>query len=155
MKRFCVLSLSLAMVVAVLASGAAYADTADAMANGDAVMMMASLPMDMMMTVTSVNGMPVAPDSKTSIAFNSGGTAGGNASVNEFTAQWKMEGDALAISDVSITTTMSGDPAMMDQEKMFLDTLSMVEKFSASGGKINLMAKDGKMIELSMPETAM
>jgi heat shock protein HslJ len=148
------LGLVLVMTLAVLASGAAYADQTDMATNGEA-MMSASLPMDMMMKVTSVNGMPVAPDSKMSVSFNSSGTVGGSAAVNDFTAMWKMDGDALTISDASITTTMSGEPAMMDQEKMFMDTLSMVEKFNVASDKITLMAKDGNMIELAVPAAAM
>ena len=149
MRKLSVFGLFMALA-AVFAVGAAYAAPVNGMnAMGD------PLPMDMEMSVMSINGMKVMDGSNISMKFNSDGTLSGNASVNGFMSSWKMDGDKLMIMGASgMSTMMSGAPEMMDQEKKFLDAMPMITKYKVEGAKVMLSSDDGKtMMELAMPVT--
>jgi heat shock protein HslJ len=109
-----------------------------------------SIPMDVELKVISIGGVKVIDGSNVNIMFSSDGTVSGNASVNRFNSSWMNADGKLTIKE-SAVTMMAGTPELMDQEKMFLDTLKKVMKYEVTDNMITLTAEDGKMIELSKP----
>lgn len=149
MRKLSVFALFMVLSAAIVA-GVAYGAPAGGMET-----MGAPLPMDMEMSVMSINGMKVMDGSNINMTFNSDGTLSGNASVNGFMSSWKMDGDKLMIMGASgMSTMMTGTPEMMAQEKKFLDAMPMMTKYMVEGAKVMLSSDDGKMMmELAVPVT--
>ena len=76
----------------------------------------------------TIDGQPLAADSRPTLAFADGRVAG-SASCNRYTGGFTLTGEGLIIGQVA-TTMMACPPELMAQEKLFLDVLAAVQSFA-------------------------
>ncbi len=77
--------------------------------------------------VEDIDGEGVVDRSHATLEFRDDGRVGGNASCNSYSAQYTLTGDGLGIGQTA-TTRKACAPALMDQERKFLDILSKVNR---------------------------
>jgi prepilin-type processing-associated H-X9-DG protein len=78
--------------------------------------------------VEAIDGQPVMADSRPTLAFADGHVAG-SASCNRYTGGFTLTGESLTVAQVA-TTMMACPPALMAQERLFLDVLAAVRGFA-------------------------
>lgn len=83
---------------------------------------------------------PAADTTVTALFKN--GTMAGNASVNQYSAPYELDGDKLTIG-MATTTMMAGSDEAMAQEKAFISALSKVATWRINGDVLDLVAADG------------
>jgi len=75
-------------------------------------------------------------------ALFKGGTMAGNASVNQYSAPYELDGEKLTIG-MATSTMMAGSDEAMAQEKAFISALSKVATWRINGDVLDLVASDG------------
>lgn len=70
------------------------------------------------------------------------GTMAGNASINQYSAPYELDGDKLTIG-MATTTMMAGSDEAMAQETAFISALSRVATWRINGDVLDLVAADG------------
>jgi heat shock protein HslJ len=92
--------------------------------------------------VESIDGNPVTAGSRVTIAFLDEGRVAGLASCNRYLASYELTGEGLSM-DGGASTMMACAPALMEQERRFLDALGAVRRFEiAPDGALVLVAGD-------------
>jgi heat shock protein HslJ/membrane-bound inhibitor of C-type lysozyme len=92
--------------------------------------------------VERIDGDRLIGDSRATIAFQEGGRVAGLASCNRYTATYRLTGEGLSIVG-GASTMMACEPALMGQERRFLDALAAVTRFEiAPDGALVLAAGD-------------
>jgi heat shock protein HslJ len=98
-------------------------------------------------TVTEIAGQPKLANSKVDITFEDGRVFGA-ASCNRFMGGYEVAGDGLTLKMSQMASTMMACPdALMAQERLFLDTLGAVTRWSVTDGVLALSTPDGKAIK--------
>lgn len=97
--------------------------------------------------VTEIAGQPKVAESRVSIQFADGRVSGA-ASCNRFMGNYEVAADGVTITMGQMASTMMACPdALMDQERLFLDTLAAVRSYSVGAdGVLVLTTPDGKTI---------
>ena len=97
-------------------------------------------------SVVEIGGKALVAGSKVTLAFAPDGSLSGNASCNRFMSKYTLSGEGLAIAEAAGTRMMC-EPALMDQEHVFLAALGSVHNFSiAADGALLLRTGDGRTI---------
>ena len=89
------------------------------------------------------------PDTDVTVAFGEG-RVNGNSGVNRFFGQCKVEGTRLEFSPLG-STMMSGPPALMQQEQIFLDRLGKAERYLIVGTQLRLQNSERRVILVLEP----
>jgi heat shock protein HslJ len=93
--------------------------------------------------VESIDGDALIGEPDVTMAFDEGGRLTGLASCNRYLAAYELTGEGLSIAG-GATTMMACEPALMDQERRFLDALDAIRRFEiAPDGALVLLADDG------------
>lgn len=93
--------------------------------------------------VESIDGDRLIAGSSVTMAFDEGGRVFGVASCNRYLATYQLTGEGLSIAG-GASTMMACAPALMEQERRFLDALAAVRRFEvAPDGALVLLADDG------------
>jgi heat shock protein HslJ len=97
-------------------------------------------------TVTDIAGKGVVGGSRATLNFGGDGRVYGRSSCNNYTAQYTLTGEGLTVSKAA-GTMMACEPALMQQEGVFLDVLRNVRAFDfRDDGALVLRAGDGRTI---------
>ncbi len=97
--------------------------------------------------VFEINGAPVVANSKPTLLFAEGRVSGA-ASCNRFMGGYTVAADGLKLEMSQMASTMMACPdPLMQQERVFLDTLGAVTGYGVAGGVLTLTAPDGKTIK--------
>lgn len=96
--------------------------------------------------VADIDGKGPVDRSRATLNFGTDGRVAGRASCNNFTAQYTLTGEALTVSKAA-GTMMACEPALMAQERLFLDLLQRVRRFDVRpDGALVLQTDDGRTI---------
>jgi heat shock protein HslJ len=96
--------------------------------------------------VADINGKGIVDRSRATLDFFDDGRVAGRASCNNFTAQYTLTGETLTVSKAA-GTMMACEPALMAQERLFLDVLQNVRRFDLRpDGALVLQTDDGRAI---------
>jgi heat shock protein HslJ len=96
--------------------------------------------------VTDVAGKGLVDRSRATLNFGGDGRVYGRGSCNNYTAQYTITGEALTVGKTA-GTMMACEPAVMQQESLFLDVLRSVRAFDfRDDGALFLRAGDGRTI---------
>jgi heat shock protein HslJ len=96
--------------------------------------------------VTEIAGKGIVPNSKPSILFADGRVSGAG-SCNRFMGGYTVGADGLTLEMSQMASTMMACPdELMQQERIFLDTLGAVTGYSVAGNVLTLKTADGKTI---------
>ncbi|HWH47696.1 MAG TPA: META domain-containing protein [Burkholderiales bacterium] len=98
----------------------------------------------------SVNGAPrqLVADSNVTIAFDPSGKLSGNSSVNSFSGTFRFDTDGRLQWPRAgfILTRMAGPPALMAQERAFLESLRRTVHYHADGQRLVLESADKSVV---------
>lgn len=101
--------------------------------------------------VEGLAGSAVVDRSRATLAFDADGRISGRGPCNRYTASYALTGEGLTIAKPA-STMMACAPALMQQERLFLDLLAQVRRFSIdAGGALVLHAGDGRTITARRP----
>lgn len=101
--------------------------------------------------VEDLRGGGIVDRSRITLNFGTDGRVGGAASCNRYTAAYALSGEGLTISKAA-ATMMACAPALMQQERLFLDLLAQVRHFTLDAtGALVLHAADGRTISARRP----
>jgi prepilin-type processing-associated H-X9-DG protein len=96
--------------------------------------------------VTEIAGKGIVPNSKPNIMFADGRVSGAG-SCNRFMGGYTVAADGLSLQMSQMASTMMACPdELMQQERVFLDTLGAVTGYSVAGNVLTLKTADGKTI---------
>jgi heat shock protein HslJ/uncharacterized lipoprotein YbaY len=96
--------------------------------------------------VAEINGKGLVDRSRATLNFGVDGRVAGRASCNNFTAQYTLTGEALTVFKAA-GTMMACEPALMAQERLFLDVLQNVRRFDLRpDGALVLQTDDRRTI---------
>jgi heat shock protein HslJ len=96
--------------------------------------------------VESIDGTPVIPEGKPTIAFGDDGIVAGHASCNSYSGSFALTGEGLTISRIS-STTKACQPPLMQQEGAVLAVLRGVMRYERpSDGTLVLHTAAGRSI---------
>jgi heat shock protein HslJ len=97
--------------------------------------------------VQEINGTRLIDGSEVTLSFAVDGRISGATSCNRYTGAYTITGETLTISNTGVTM-MACDPALMQQEDLFLDVVKGVHGFAIDDkGALILRAADGRTIE--------
>jgi heat shock protein HslJ len=98
--------------------------------------------------VTQLAGRAVLAEPIISVTFSEDGRLSGNASCNQFGADYRLTGEGLEISK-GMSSMMACEDAVMQQEQSFLELLGAISRFSIPGdGALVLHSNDGRTISM-------
>jgi heat shock protein HslJ/uncharacterized lipoprotein YbaY len=92
--------------------------------------------------VEDINRAGTIDRSRATLRFGVDGRLGGGASCNTYTAQYSITGEGLTISNAA-STMMACAPAVMQQERLFLDVLAKTQRFSITPDGVLILHADG------------
>lgn len=91
---------------------------------------------------------PLIDRSHLTITFAADGRAHGNAGCNHWFAGYTLQGDRLDFAPAGSTRKLCA-PALMEQERRFLDAIGQVRRWDFNGiGQLQLWPAEGKPIRL-------
>jgi heat shock protein HslJ len=97
-------------------------------------------------TVTDIAGKGLVDRSRATLNFGREGRVYGTGSCNNYTAEYTLTGEGLTVAKTA-GTMMACEPAVMQQESVFLDVLRNVRSFDfRDDGALVLRAGDGRTI---------
>ena len=79
-------------------------------------------------TVEDISGRGVIDDARATLVFGSDGRVSGDTSCNRYFADYRVDGAKLSIGQAGVTRRACA-PALMDQERRFLEVLNAVDSF--------------------------
>ncbi|HET9044326.1 MAG TPA: META domain-containing protein [Burkholderiales bacterium] len=96
--------------------------------------------------VEDINSKGIIDRSRATLNFGPDGRVSGRSSCNNYTAQYSLTGEGLAVSKAA-GTMMACEPALMQQESLFLDVLQNVRRFDLGpDGALVLQTDDRRTI---------
>ena len=96
--------------------------------------------------VEDINGKGIIDRSRATLNFGPDGRVSGRSSCNNYTAQYSLTGEGLTVSKAA-GTMMACEPALMQQESLFLDALQNVRRFDLGpDGALILQTDDRRTI---------
>jgi len=97
-------------------------------------------------TVEDLAGATAVEGSRITLNFRADGRLSGRASCNEYTGEYSLTGEGLAVSKTARTKKLC-EPSLMRQEEAFLELLENVRRFTLSpDGALVLHAGDGRAV---------
>ncbi|MGP0174520.1 META domain-containing protein [Pseudomonas sp. NCHU5208] len=100
-------------------------------------------------SVEWIGARPLIDRSHLTITFAADGRAHGNAGCNHWFAGYSLQDDAIRFDTPGSTRKLCA-PALMEQERRFLDALSQVRRWDFNAlGQLQLWPNEGKPIRLS------
>ena len=97
-------------------------------------------------SVEDIGGRGIIDDSRVTLLFGSAGELAGSATCNRLVGTYTVADNTLSISPTGLTM-MACPPALMDQERRFVDLLRDVRRFHVDGtGALVLETSDGDKI---------
>jgi putative lipoprotein len=95
--------------------------------------------------VDYVDGIGAIAAPQATFRISEAGKAGGSGPCNTYFATAKVEGQAIAISDIG-STYKACAPEVMAEEKALFDALTKAASYSVGDGKLVISDKDGREI---------
>jgi heat shock protein HslJ len=93
-----------------------------------------------------IAGAAVTGDMPITLRFDADGGASGRGGCNSYGGSYTLTGDALSFGPIA-ATRMACEPALMDQEQRYFDTLAKVTRYAvADDGALLLTTGEGKEI---------
>ena len=84
------------------------------------------------------------------MVFSSSDRVAGQASCNNYSAEYELTGESLNVGD-AITTRKACAPALMEQEQRFIDMLQRVQRFKFNEeGALLLLTPEGESLTARM-----
>lgn len=106
----------------------------------------AATPVGRVWVAEDVGGRGIIDSSHITLILSSEGRASGRSGCNHYSGLYRLSGQTLVISRVA-GTMMACAPALMDQEKRFLDMLARVATWRIEPtGALTLSAKDSAVL---------
>lgn len=100
--------------------------------------------------VEDINGGGIIDGSRVEMVFSSNNRLAGQASCNNFSAEYELTGESLTIGD-TVSTRKACVPALMEQEQRFLDMLQRVKGFRFNEkGALMLLTAEGESLTARM-----
>lgn len=97
--------------------------------------------------VEDIAGGGIIDSSRVTVEFLADNSVAGRASCNRYRGEWSLSGEGLTFSRL-ISTRMACPPALMDQERRFLEVLAGVRQFDiGQHGELLLRAGDGQTLK--------
>jgi len=101
--------------------------------------------------VEDINGAGVVDNSRATLTFGSDGRVAGRATCNTYSADYRLAGEGLSVTQ-PVSTMMACAPALMRQEELFLDVLKGVQRFELTpDGLLTLHDSGGRTITARRP----
>lgn len=97
--------------------------------------------------VVSLAGEAIPADATLEIAFAAGGALDGSGGCNRFSGGYALDGGKLALGPLRATQRACEGPAM-EREGAFFAFLGAVDGFAIEGGRLTLLAADGRRLVL-------
>lgn len=119
-----------ALTALALASAAAVAG-----ANGDALAGVTWIAED-------IGGGGVLDSLQSTLRFEASGRVAGSGGCNRYNGMAKIDGQTLSLGPLATSRKMC-PPAIMDQERKFLDALAQAKRFEIEGSFLRLFGDDG------------
>jgi putative lipoprotein len=95
--------------------------------------------------VTQIGGDVVPETSAPTISFAVDGRVYGSTSCNRFNSSYSLDGNALEIGNLA-ATKRACDPGLMQQERRFLDAISLIENVSLEQGGFLVLSGNGQRL---------
>jgi heat shock protein HslJ/membrane-bound inhibitor of C-type lysozyme len=110
-------------------------------------------PVDLLLgaawVIEDIGGAGIVDRSRATLRFGDDGKVGGRASCNIFTGSYALTGESLTFGKVA-SSMMACAPALMEQERRFLDLLQAVHRFEiGDSGALVLITPDNRRITAS------
>ena len=100
-----------------------------------------------------IGGRGVLDNARSTVDFGAGGAVGGDTACNRYRGQATLAGDRLAFGPLA-STRRACPPAVMDQERRFLDALEATQRFALDGPFLLLKDADGRtLVKLTRVES--
>ena len=97
-----------------------------------------------------INGGGIIDGSQVELTFSNNNRLAGQASCNNFSAEYELTGESLTIGD-AVSTRKACVPALMEQEQRFLDMLQRVHRFKFNDkGALVLLTAEGESLTARM-----
>lgn len=84
-------------------------------------------------------------DSTVTMVFDTQGRVSGTTGCNQYTAEYRADGDTLQFSSVAATRLACADQALTEQEQAFLRALESVATLSVEGNRLDLRQANGEL----------
>jgi putative lipoprotein len=85
------------------------------------------------------------PGSTLTIQFEDGQVSG-NGGCNSFGGEYRVNGDKLKLEKLMSTLMACADPAMMEQETIFMQALGEAQRFEIMDGQLQIFGSDGEAL---------
>jgi heat shock protein HslJ len=85
------------------------------------------------------------PDSTLTIHFEDGQVSG-NGGCNSYGGEYRVSGDKLKLEKLMSTLMACADPAMMEQETIFMQALGDAQRFDIADGRLQVYGSDGEAL---------
>lgn len=98
--------------------------------------------------LSTLNGQPAPTTMReggVTLDIQEDGKFAGQAPVNRYFGQIKVDGKSISIGPVG-STMMAGPPELMDAERDFFKVLNDVKSIGVDGGKLTIKGPDGKQL---------
>lgn len=92
---------------------------------------------------------PVVDGTAPSLGFE-GDTAAGNASCNQYSGIFELDGSAISFGPFISTQMACGEPGVMEQETAFLSALQSVDAWSIDGETMTLSSAGSPVLEFAV-----
>lgn len=94
-------------------------------------------------TVTHINAVPITDRANPTMTFDDDGTLSGDASCNNYSTTYVVEGDTVGLGPAIATTRKACVPEINDQETAFLAVLDQITSAPDADGDPATFAIDG------------
>lgn len=96
--------------------------------------------------LTSLNGQELLPESTITLVFENG-QAGGSAGCNSYGGSYNLDGSSLAIGSLVQTEMACMEPqGLMEQESLYLQTLSTAVSVRQNGDTLEILGGDNQVL---------
>ncbi len=95
--------------------------------------------------VTQIGGDVVPETSAPTLTFAVDGRVYGSTSCNRFNSSYSLDGDTLEVGNLAVTKRAC-DPGLMQQERRFLDAISLIENASLEQGGFLVLSGIGQRL---------
>jgi heat shock protein HslJ len=89
---------------------------------------------------------PVIPGTEITLAFQSGGQAGGSGGCNSYGSQYQVQDGTISFDAIFTTEMACLDEGVMDQEQRYYQALQAAETYKLAGDQLKITSGDGQTV---------
>jgi heat shock protein HslJ len=95
--------------------------------------------------LTSLGNMGLVPGAHITLAFKDGQVSG-NSGCNSYGGEYQVKGDQIKFKQMVSTLMACADPAMMEQESLFLQFMGDAQGFELTDRQLQIFRSDGEAL---------